>query len=87
MTKLKICLFHQRLESLQYNACLATTGPIHNTSKEKLYQELVLESLKLDMFMKNWSIFEKNVTRPKTVDFSLIIEILSKFSGPNSWHG
>ena len=37
--------FHQRLESLQYNAALAITGVIRGTSKEKLYNELGLESL------------------------------------------
>ena len=36
--------FHQKLES---NACLAITGAIRSTSKEKLYQELGLESLQL----------------------------------------
>ena len=38
--------FHERLESLQYNACLEITGAIRGTSSEKLYQELGLESLK-----------------------------------------
>ena len=37
--------FHQRLESLQYNAAIAITGVIRGTSKEKLYNELGLESL------------------------------------------
>ena len=37
--------FHQRLESLQYNAALGTTGTIRGTSKENLYNELGLESL------------------------------------------
>ena len=32
--------FHYKLESIQYNACLAMTGAIRATSKEKLYQEL-----------------------------------------------
>ena len=36
--------FHESLESLQYNASLAITGAIRGTSKEKLYQELGLES-------------------------------------------
>ena len=27
--------FHQKLESIQYNACLAITGAIRGTSKEK----------------------------------------------------
>ena len=38
--------FHKKLESIQYNACLAITGAIRGTSSEKLYQELGLESLK-----------------------------------------
>ena len=38
--------FHEKLESIQYNACLAITGAIGGTSSEKLYQELGLESLK-----------------------------------------
>ena len=37
--------FHQKLESLQYNSCLAITGAIHGSSREKLYQELGFESL------------------------------------------
>ena len=37
--------FHQKLESIQYNACLAITGAIRGSSKEKIYQELRLESL------------------------------------------
>ena len=35
----------EKLESFQYNACLALTGAIRGTSKEKIYQELELESL------------------------------------------
>ena len=38
--------FHQKLESIQYNAALAITGAIRGSSREKLYQELDLESLK-----------------------------------------
>ena len=34
------------IESVQYNAALVITGAIRGTSKEKLYQELRLESLK-----------------------------------------
>ena len=35
--------FHQKLESIQYNATFATTGAIKGTFSEKLYQELGLE--------------------------------------------
>ena len=38
--------FHQKLESLQYNASLPITGAIRGSSREKLYQELGFESLK-----------------------------------------
>ena len=37
---------HDKLESIQYNACLVITGAIRGTSTEKIYQELGLESLK-----------------------------------------
>ena len=38
---------HLGFESTQYNAALAITGAIKGTSREKLYQELGLESLKV----------------------------------------
>ena len=37
--------FHQKLESIQYNAALAITGAIRGTPREKLYHELDFESL------------------------------------------
>ena len=44
--------FHQKLESLQYSACLAITGAIRGSSREKLYQELGFESLQLRWYRK-----------------------------------
>ena len=38
--------FHQKIESLQYNAALAITGAIRGTLREEIYQELGLESLR-----------------------------------------
>ena len=37
--------FYQKLESIQYNACLALSGAIRESSREKLYHELGLESV------------------------------------------
>ena len=37
--------FVKKLESVQYNAALAITGAIRGTSKDRIYQELGLESL------------------------------------------
>ena len=51
--------FHQNLESIQYNACLAITGAIRDTSKEKLYQEIGLESLQLRRWYRKLGIFYK----------------------------
>ena len=38
--------FHQKMESVQYNAPVAITGVIRSTSREKMYQEVGLESLR-----------------------------------------
>ena len=38
-------LFHQNVEKIEYNSALAIAGAIRGTSKEKLNQELGLESL------------------------------------------
>ena len=37
--------FQNKIESIQYNACLVIAGAIRGTSKEGLYKELGLESL------------------------------------------
>ena len=39
-------VFYEKLESVQYKAALAITGVIQGTSRDNLYQELGLESLK-----------------------------------------
>ena len=39
--------FHDRLESIQCNACLALSGTVRGTFREKLYQELGLEPFRL----------------------------------------
>ena len=51
--------FHEKLESIQYNACLALTVTIRGTSKEKLYQEVGLESLQLRRWYRKLCLFYK----------------------------
>ena len=51
--------FHEKLESLQYNACLAITEAIGGTSSEKVYQELGLESLKSRHWFRKLCYFYK----------------------------
>ena len=37
--------FNQKIESIQYNACLAITSDIRGSSRENIYQNLGLQSL------------------------------------------
>ena len=46
-------------EFIQYNACLAITGEIRGTSKEKLYQEIGLEPLQLRRWYRKLGMFYK----------------------------
>ena len=47
------------MESIQYNACLAITGAIRGTSREKIFQELGLEYLQLRRRYRKLCLFYK----------------------------
>ena len=49
----------QKLESIQYNACLAITGCFRGTSQERLYSEFGLESLADRCFARRMIFFYK----------------------------
>ena len=49
--------FKQSLESLQYNTVIAITGAIRGTSREKLFQEISLETLNQDAGWENYTFF------------------------------
>ena len=51
--------FHQKIESLQYNAALAITGAIRGTSRERIYQELGLQSLQQRRWYRKLCFFVK----------------------------
>ena len=51
--------FHQKIEPLQYNAALAITGAISGTPREKIYQELGLESLQQRRWYRKLCLFFK----------------------------
>lgn len=53
--------FVQKLESIQYNACLAISGCFRGTSREKLYSELGLESLSDRRLSRRLTLFYKIV--------------------------
>ena len=67
MTKLNNS-FHERLESIQYNAALAITGAIRGSSIEKLYQELGFESLQ----QRRWYFLQNNKNQSPNYLFELI---------------
>ena len=51
--------FRPKMESIQYNACLAITGAIGDISREKIYQELDLESFQVHCWYRKLSLFYK----------------------------
>ena len=50
--------FHQKMESIQYDAALAITGAIKDTSREKFYQGLGLESLRKRRWYRKLLLFQ-----------------------------
>ena len=51
--------FQNKLESVQYNTALAITGAIRGSSREKLYEELGLGSLKSRRWYQNYACYSK----------------------------
>ena len=51
--------FQQKMETIQYNAALAVTGAIRGSSREKLYQELGLETLQQRRWYRKLCCFYK----------------------------
>ena len=57
MIKLLTIFRTKKIESLQYNAALDVTGAIRGTSREKIYQELGLESLQQRRWYRKLGLF------------------------------
>ena len=79
--------FHQKLESIQYNAALAITGAIRGNYSEKLYQELGLESLQQRRWYRKLCTFLK-IIKEKSPDylFNIISNHFSNLFKNNSNH-
>ena len=63
--------FYQKLESLQYNACLGITGAIRGSSKEKTYQVLGFESLQQRRVYRKLCSFYKSLKTNVHVIYSI----------------
>ena len=69
-------IFINKIEKAQYDAALAVTGAIRGTSREKLYAELGIESLKFRRWFRKLACFYKiqSTELPKyLLQFPLII--------------
>ena len=53
--------FKNKIENIQYKACIAITGAIQETSHELLYEELSLKSLEHGRWYQNLIFFHKIV--------------------------
>ena len=67
--------FHQRFESIRYNAGIAKTGTIRGTSSGKLFQELGLETLNTRRWSRKLYLFYKIIhSKSPSYLFKLISE-------------
>ena len=70
--------FQNKLETVQYNAALVITGAIRGSSREKLYQELGLESLKSRRWYRKLCLFFKlKKNKHPSYLFDMIPKVLS----------
>ena len=78
VTKVIMCLFNKKVESIQYNVAPAITGAIRGTSKEKLFKELGLEQLQQQWWYRKLCFYKilKNQS-PK-----YLFNIISKLTRP-----
>ena len=67
--------FCEKIESVQYKAALAITGAIHGTSRDKIYEELGLESLKSRRWYKRLTYMFK-IMRNDAPDY--LIDLIPK---------
>ena len=76
--------FHQKMETIQYNAAIAITGAIRGSSREKLYQELRLESLQQRRWYRKFCYFFK-LTKNKSPKylFNNILTVRSTYRTRN----
>ena len=76
----------EKIESIKYNAALAITGAIRGTSREKLYQELGLESLKDRRWLRRLCYLHKVLsTKLPAYLYELIPPIINSHRNPGCY--
>ena len=79
--------FQSKMEKVQYRACLAITGGIQGTSRERLYDELGLHSLVKRRWRNKLVLFIKTVNRLLPDDLYSYLDFASQESYPRSSSG
>ena len=78
-------IFHQKLEYIQYNACLALSGAIRESSREKLYHEFSFKSLQRRHWCRKLCLFYKIFKENKYIYlFNLIPTKNSNYNSRNT---
>ena len=67
--------FHQKLESIQYSACVALSEAIRGSSREKIYHQLGMESLQCWRWYRKRCLFYKIFKENKPVCLFNLIPI------------
>ena len=67
--------FHQKLESIQYSACVALSEAIRGSSREKIYHQLGMESLQCWRWYRKRCLFYKIFKENKPVYLFNLIPI------------
>ena len=77
--------FHQKLESIQYSACVALSEAIRGSSREKIYHQLGMESLQCWRWYRKRCLFYKIFKENKPVYlFNLIPTKNSNYNTRNT---
>ena len=63
--------FHQKLESVQYNACLSLSGAIRGSLREKIYQELGWNPSNVNAGTGNFPYFTRFLKKINQFTFSI----------------
>ena len=74
------------MKSIQYNAVIAITGAIRSTSREKLYQELGLESLCKRHWYRKLCFFKISKGQSPDYLFKILLSVSKAYNISNIHH-
>ena len=72
--------FKNKIENIQYKACIGITGAIQWTSRQRLYQELGLESLDDRRWYRKFILFHKIMNRASQKQLTIWTPIITQLT-------